>query len=180
MASHIVPEGSFFDAAEAAGPGYLNFRLSPRWYEAVLEAAMLTDEVHSDPLSEEEAIRLLLDAAPGASMDPYLPLRRDRGNPLYRLRYALQRLSRLPEPENAVKLSAFSPAEQALIKSIAASRSVEAEEFPRSAAHCLLSLADTLQSCHAASRLAGTSPDLRILTAARKTLENGMNALGML
>ena len=31
-------EGTFFTAAEAAGPGFLNFRLSDAWYAAVLDA----------------------------------------------------------------------------------------------------------------------------------------------
>ncbi len=31
-------DGSFFTAAEAAGPGFLNFRLSDGWYAAVLDA----------------------------------------------------------------------------------------------------------------------------------------------
>ncbi len=31
-------EGTFFTAAEAAGPGFLNFRLSDGWYTAVLDA----------------------------------------------------------------------------------------------------------------------------------------------
>jgi len=30
-------EGSFFEHAEIAGPGFLNFRLSPRWYREVLQ-----------------------------------------------------------------------------------------------------------------------------------------------
>ncbi len=35
---NIALDGSFFTAAEAAGPGFLNFRLSDSWYAAVLDA----------------------------------------------------------------------------------------------------------------------------------------------
>ena len=34
---HLVLEGTFFEKAEVAGPGFLNFFLSPKWYGAVLQ-----------------------------------------------------------------------------------------------------------------------------------------------
>lgn len=38
LVSHCELEGSFFSTVEVAGPGFINFRLSERWYCAVLDA----------------------------------------------------------------------------------------------------------------------------------------------
>ena len=37
---NIALEGTFFTSAEAAGPGFLNFRLGDGWYSAVLDAVL--------------------------------------------------------------------------------------------------------------------------------------------
>jgi arginyl-tRNA synthetase len=37
LAANISLEGSYFSAVEVAGPGFLNFRLSDKWYAGVLE-----------------------------------------------------------------------------------------------------------------------------------------------
>ena len=38
LVANLQLEGSWFASAEAAGPGFINFRLSPRWYADVLSA----------------------------------------------------------------------------------------------------------------------------------------------
>ena len=38
LVAHCGLEGSFFSSVEVAGPGFINFRLSARWYRAVLDA----------------------------------------------------------------------------------------------------------------------------------------------
>ena len=38
LCAHLALEGSFFASAEIAGPGFINFRLSPRWFAEVLAA----------------------------------------------------------------------------------------------------------------------------------------------
>ena len=38
LTEHLELEGSWFDSAEIAGPGFLNFRVSDKWYAAVLAA----------------------------------------------------------------------------------------------------------------------------------------------
>ena len=38
LTQHLELEGSWFDSAEIAGPGFLNFRVSDKWYAAVLAA----------------------------------------------------------------------------------------------------------------------------------------------
>ena len=38
LVKYLPLEGSFFSSAEIAGPGFLNFRVSDRWFAAVLEA----------------------------------------------------------------------------------------------------------------------------------------------
>lgn len=38
FAENLELEGSYFDSVEIAGPGFLNFRLSDKWYGAVLDA----------------------------------------------------------------------------------------------------------------------------------------------
>lgn len=185
LAAQMALEGTCFTSVEAAGPGFLNFFLSPRWYETVLETAETMDlrQGHAVPLPDQEAIRLLLNAKPDAPIAPDLSLRRDRGNPLYRLRYALQRLNRLPEAPDGVKEFSFSPTEQSLIKAIAACLSVlrctEAEADYRAAARSLLPLTDALHSYHTTCRFASTSPRPRLLNATRKALENSMGMLGI-
>lgn len=185
LAARMSLDGTCFSSVEAAGPGFLNFFLSPRWYETVLETAetMELRQGYAAPLPDQEAIRLLLNAKPDAPIAPELPLRRDQGNPLYRLRYALRRLNRLPEAPDGVKDISFSPAEQSLIKAVAACLSAlqctEAEANRRAVAHGLLSLTDALHSYHTVCRLAGTSPRPRLLNTTRKTLENGMGMLGI-
>ena len=37
LTARCVLEGSFFSSVEVAGPGFINFRLSERWYRAVLD-----------------------------------------------------------------------------------------------------------------------------------------------
>ena len=38
LVDNMALEGSYFDSVEIAGPGFLNFRVSPNWYAAVLRA----------------------------------------------------------------------------------------------------------------------------------------------
>ena len=38
LVANLSLEGSYFVSAEAAGPGFINFRLGPAWYGAVLAA----------------------------------------------------------------------------------------------------------------------------------------------
>ena len=38
LIENLELEGSYFASAEAAGPGFINFRLAPKWYGEVLTA----------------------------------------------------------------------------------------------------------------------------------------------
>ena len=38
LAAHCVTDGSYFSGVSVAGPGFINFRLSGRWYGEVLQA----------------------------------------------------------------------------------------------------------------------------------------------
>ena len=38
LAAHCALEGSFFSSVSVAGPGFINFRLSERWYGEVLRS----------------------------------------------------------------------------------------------------------------------------------------------
>ena len=38
LLDHMELEGTYFASAEIAGPGFLNFRLNPNWYQGVMEA----------------------------------------------------------------------------------------------------------------------------------------------
>lgn len=185
LAARMALEGAFFASVEAGGPGFLNFRLSEGWYEAVLEAAEAAPpHPPAVPLSDREAIRLLTGARPGAPLEAELPLRRDRGNPLYVLRYAAERLSRLPEAFACVKEFPFSPAERPLIRSVAAYpaalRRLEENGDPSHVARCLTELTEALRRCRAACRAGGAPPHPRSLAAARRVLEDGMGVLGVL
>lgn len=183
LAVRIALGGTFFASVEAAGPGFLNFRLADVWYEKVLAAADglpgTAAKRAPPPLPDREAIRLLLGAEPDAEIDPELPLRRDRGNPVYRLRYALQRLRRLPEAAEREAELPFSPSEKALIKAIAACLPIGTEPDLRPAARSLTALADALHAYHTACRRAGCAPRRRTLIAARQALEIGMGTLGV-
>ena len=40
LAAHCRLEGSYFSTVSVAGPGFINFRLAPRWYREVLRAVL--------------------------------------------------------------------------------------------------------------------------------------------
>ena len=84
-----LPEA--FAALTAAGPGFLNFRLSDRWYDAALAALSAREE---GPLPDFSPARF-------PTLDPALALRQDAASPLYRLRWAYARSRTLLEEENA-------------------------------------------------------------------------------
>lgn len=192
LAGRMALEGSFFSSVEAAGPGFLNFCLNGGWYQAVLAAVAAEGRDYGGPadpavlaaaeaLSETELLRLLLDAEPDEPIEAALLCRQDRGNPLYRLRYARVRLNR--RRGLAESGGACSPPEQALIKAAAAypaalRRAGEDREL-RPIARCLMALTDALRRCHTACRMEGTTPPRRSLDAAGQVLENGMRVLGM-
>ena len=85
----VLPED--FAALTAAGPGFLNFRLSDRWYDAALASLSAREE---GPLPDFSPARF-------PTLDPALALRQDAASPLYRLRWAYARSRTLLEEENA-------------------------------------------------------------------------------
>ena len=46
LLDHMVLEGTYFASAEIAGPGFLNFRLNPSWYEGVMQAVESEGETY--------------------------------------------------------------------------------------------------------------------------------------
>ena len=46
LLDHMDLEGTYFASAEIAGPGFLNFRLNPSWYEGVLSAVETEGEAY--------------------------------------------------------------------------------------------------------------------------------------
>ena len=44
LTDRLALEDSYFASAEIAGPGFINFRLSEKWYAAVLSAALVLHE----------------------------------------------------------------------------------------------------------------------------------------
>ena len=46
LLDHMELEGTYFASAEIAGPGFLNFRLNPSWYEGVLQAVESEGETY--------------------------------------------------------------------------------------------------------------------------------------
>ena len=184
LAERAALEGTFFASVEASGPGFLNFQLSENWYTAVLAAVEAEGEHYglphtpenpaaaSHPLSDAEALPLFFNSR--FRPDPELALRRDRANPIYRLRYACKRLARLPEPAEDLP---FSPAEQALIKAIAAypaAARADAKRRPTPTAQCLLTVADTLRRYHTFCRTEKHPLRRQTLQAARQVIENGL------
>jgi len=70
LVKHLALEGSFFSAAEIAGPGFLNFRLSPRWFAAVLEAVEAEGSAYgrSDVRTGEKVMVEFVSANPTGPM----------------------------------------------------------------------------------------------------------------
>ncbi len=70
LTRHLKLEGSYFSAAEIAGPGFLNFRLSPRWYGEVLAAveAEGMDYGRSDARTGEKVMVEFVSANPTGPM----------------------------------------------------------------------------------------------------------------
>ena len=46
LLDHMELEGTYFASAEIAGPGFLNFRLNPSWYEGVMQAVEAEGETY--------------------------------------------------------------------------------------------------------------------------------------
>jgi len=46
LLDHMELEGTYFASAEIAGPGFLNFRLNPSWYEGVMQAVESEGETY--------------------------------------------------------------------------------------------------------------------------------------
>ena len=70
LAAHLRLEGSYFSSAEIAGPGFLNFRLSPRWYAEVLAAVTAEGKNYgrSDERTGEKVMVEFVSANPTGPM----------------------------------------------------------------------------------------------------------------
>ncbi len=70
LLDHMDLEGSFFASAEIAGPGFLNFRLSRRWYEEVCAAVERegSDYGRSDSLKGQKIMVEFVSANPTGPM----------------------------------------------------------------------------------------------------------------
>lgn len=70
LVSNMDLEGTWFVSAEVAGPGFINFRLSPRWYADVLSAieAEGDDYGRSDELSGKKIMVEFVSANPTGPM----------------------------------------------------------------------------------------------------------------
>ena len=70
LLKHMNLEGSWFDSAEAAGPGFLNFRLGKKWYADVLEnvAAEGKDYGRTDALKGKKIMVEFVSANPTGPM----------------------------------------------------------------------------------------------------------------
>ncbi len=98
-----LPEA--FAALTAAGPGFLNFRLSDAWYDRALDALCAPPDAAPD-----------FSAARFPGLDPALALRQDAASPLYRLRWAYFRSRSLLEEERAPDCAGnWGEAERALL-----------------------------------------------------------------
>ena len=62
LAAKLELAGSWFESAEIAGPGFMNFRLSPKWYADVLENieseadAIMTDARNTALVSQAKIV----------------------------------------------------------------------------------------------------------------------------
>lgn len=60
LLEHMPLDGSFFEAVEIAGPGFLNFRLGTDWYAKVLEA-IETEGSHYGAVDEGKGARVMVE-----------------------------------------------------------------------------------------------------------------------
>jgi len=70
LQEYLKLDGSYFTAAEIAGPGFLNFRLSREWYGGVLSAVEQEDDAYgtSDNLSGQKIMVEFVSANPTGPM----------------------------------------------------------------------------------------------------------------
>ncbi|MCR4935245.1 MAG: arginine--tRNA ligase, partial [Oscillospiraceae bacterium] len=70
LLAHLNLAGSYFAAAELAGPGFLNFRLGRRWYAEVLETVCAegADYGRSDALRGQKIMVEFVSANPTGPM----------------------------------------------------------------------------------------------------------------
>ena len=70
LLANLNLDGSYFDAAELAGPGFLNFRLGRRWYAEVLETVCAEgrDYGRSDALRGQKIMVEFVSANPTGPM----------------------------------------------------------------------------------------------------------------
>lgn len=119
IAAHLLLDGSYFCAATAAAPGFLNFTLGGRYYAAVLAEIERAGAAYGTPCDEAgralfaeyaataasgplaaysaDAARFFCGDRPGdvLTADVDLAARQDGANPLYRIRYASARIGAL-------------------------------------------------------------------------------------
>ena len=176
--------GSFFASAEAAGPGYLNFRLGEGWYAAVLQAFEAEAAVPAHPMTGADFLLAL-----GA--DPALLERQDGENPLYRVRYAYTRLGTLLAREQAAPIVAAeaaglltNEAERALLRCLARIPASLSSADPARPARALAALGDAFYRWYHTHPLREPEPRLRAArlrlgAAVRLGLALGLEALGL-
>ena len=70
LLENLKLEGTYFASAEIAGPGFLNFRLSPVWYQEVLEAVESEGSAYgtSDTLAGQKVMVEFVSANPTGPM----------------------------------------------------------------------------------------------------------------
>lgn len=176
--------GSFFASAEAAGPGYLNFRLGESWYAAVLQAFEAETAVPARSMTGADFLQAL-----GA--DPALAERQDGENPLYRVRYAYARLGTLLAREQAAPIGAAeaaglltNEAERALLRCLARLSASLSSADPARPARALAALGDAFYRWYHTHPLREPEPRLRAArlrlgAAVRLGLALGLEALGL-
>lgn len=70
LTANLELEGSYFTAAETAGPGFINFRLAPEWYSAVMAAVQAegADYGRSAAMQSQKAMVEFVSANPTGPM----------------------------------------------------------------------------------------------------------------
>lgn len=248
--AHLELDGSLFQGAEAAGPGYLNFFCGPQWYGGVLSGLegapwgalppakplprppASLEEVRrrawGDALANlleragengrpapfdagpaacpgdgpgwaglgEDALRYFLTARPvrrPLGLDLDLAVRRDGGNPLYRVQYAHARLCTLTARRGEDAPGDIDPAllsaaeERALIKTLARYpgqlRRAAREGDPSRVNRYLTALAGDFRRWYDACHMGGEgglgAARLKLARCTRRVLADGLGLLGV-
>ncbi len=128
LAAHIDVTDSWFDRVTVTG-GYLNFRLSHRWYSAVAAEPVVPGPAWRQSVPPIPVFPAAIHSGDWRFLcrsgrnhrtpEAQLAARQDQGNPAWLVRYTGRRLSGLAERERGERPEGWSETDRRLLRSVA-------------------------------------------------------------